>query len=267
MALRRRRNVRKLCTVDAAYSHKANIGGRLSMTPLPDRANRILGLLNSSEINDLLKQGRVVGLPAGKTLYVTGEQISRIYFINDGLVSIVGTDEEDATVGLTLAGDEAVIGCLAVLERRTMPFSAVMVTAGSAFQIPAEILLKRFFASTNVRRALLKSIDLLFTQVTLSAVCNSIHTVQQRLSRWLLVGFDLSNGLFRVKQRDLSVVLGVARPSISLAMADLQKIGVIGHRRGIVTLIDRDGLEDVTCSCYHTFAEEYGRFFDSPEKS
>ena len=234
----------------------------MSKTLLRHDANKILGLLTRSEAQDIMKMARLVDLPAGKTLYVTGERISRFYFVTTGLVSLIGTGEEEETIGLGLAGNEGVIGCLAVLERPLMPFTVVMMTKGSALQIPSETVLKLCLASESVRKALLKSINLLFGQVILSAVCNSAHSIEQRLSRWLLLGFDLCGSHdLRVTQQDLAVMLGVARPTISLAVANLAKSGLIGHRRGIIRLLDRNGLGRAACSCYRSLSEEYGRFF------
>src|SRR5690349_18562677 len=118
---------------------------------------------------------------------------------------------------------------------------------------------------TSANTSLLRYVHALYIQVSQSAACNGRHTVTERLARWLLMAHD------RAESRDLpltheflSIMLGVRRSGITVAAGALKTAGLIGHRQGHITIIDRRDLEQASCECYRVVQREYGRLLAYP---
>ena len=222
--------------------------------------NAVLQALDPERRRELCRYGRETKLPAGKILYLMNEEIRTMCFVNAGLVSFVGSVGNDCSVGVALGGSETVVGSIAVLDRDSMPFGAVVLSDSQAVQVPVERVLLCFRNDPDMHGAMLRQLSLLLTQVTLSAVCNARHTVEQRLSRWLLMGSDCSGGNdLRVTQHEWAIMLGVARSTVNLSVAKLKSQGAILHRRGILQVADRAVLLTFACDCYRSFRDEYAR--------
>jgi CRP-like cAMP-binding protein len=105
----------------------------------------------------------------------------------------------------------------------------------------------------------------LFSQIAQSSACNRLHTIEQRCARWLLQTHDrVDSDRFPLTQEFLAQMLGVQRSSVNGAAGALQDQGVIRYSRGIITILDRDGLENVACECYRVVADEFARLIPQP---
>jgi CRP-like cAMP-binding protein len=135
-------------------------------------------------------------------------------------------------------------------------------TAGDAYGITPDALLRTVAQAPALRDLLLRYTHVFHVQVAQTAACNAHHELGQRLARWLLAAHDRSGQPQLSLTQDLiAVMLGVRRSTVSIAAGMLQKAGVIRYQHGRITITDRAGLEDAACECYEAVADEYRRLF------
>src|SRR5258707_6147791 len=91
----------------------------------------------------------------------------------------------------------------------------------------------------------------LFGFVAQSTACNAVHSVEQRLARWLLMAQDrMGSDQFPLTQEFVAMMLGANRSTVTVVAGTLQKAGLITYRRGRVSILERDKLESASCECY-----------------
>ena len=151
-----------------------------------------------------------------------------------------------------MAGRESMAGLSALLDPETTSFNRVFVQmAGVAYRMTAPALLESVVTMPTLRRLLFRALDASMAQVAQTAVCNSRHSLPERLARWLLFAHDRVDGdELPLTQAFLSVMLGVRRSGVTIALGTLQMAGFVQRRRGRVVVCDRAGLEAAACDCY-----------------
>ena len=166
-----------------------------------------------------------------------------------------GASAESAGVG-----NEGVVGIPLFMGGDTTPSSAVVQTAGHAYRIERSLLKQEFDRGEVTQRLLLCCAQALMTQISQQAACNRHHSVEQQLSRWLLLTLDrLPLHELVMTQELVASILGVRRESITEAAGRLQQRGLIRYRRGHIAVLDRDGLEGRACECYAVVKTELRR--------
>jgi CRP-like cAMP-binding protein len=214
--------------------------------------NLLLAALPNSEYKRLLPQLEFVPLPLGQILYKSGDVIEYVYFPNTGVVSLVTNMNDGTTVEVGLIGRDGIVGIPVLLGDNIAFEQAVVQLAGDAVRMKSsalrELLKKRHsLLLTNLllyTRALMK-------QVIQTAACNRLHTVEERLSRWLLMCHDrMESDELPLTQEFISNMLGTRRASVGSAATGLQTEGLIRYSRGHISILKRDDLEDFACECY-----------------
>ena len=192
-----------------------------------------------------------------------GEPIVHVYFPIDSVVSldqVVKPDADDtaSAPGVAVIGSEGVAGMEAFFGAELALNRSTVRIAGSVVRISAVALQEEFIRAGAFHRVLLRSADALFAQVCGNAACERIHTIQQRLIRWLLLFDDRCDGPdLTLKQNTLAHLLAVRRVSISAAAVMLQLAQQISYQRGQIMILDRKALEERACNCYHTIKARY----------
>ena len=139
---------------------------------------------------------------------------------------------------------------------------------GSAWRMKTDRLRKEIGISPTIRQMLLRYVQALFAQVTQSAACNSRHALPQRLARWLLMANDCAEtNDVKLTQEFLSMMIGVRRPGVTIALRALSAAGKIAAGRGSILILDRKGLEATACECYRTVKREYRRLLDRSSRA
>jgi CRP-like cAMP-binding protein len=155
------------------------------------------------------------------------------------------------------------VGFPVLLGSSTMPSRAIVQVAGSALRMSAADLIEALRVAPNLHRLLMRHIMAVLNQIAQSTSCNRLHEVQERCARWLLHTHDRVNGdSFVLTHEFLSQMLGVHRPTVSVAAGMLQKAGLIRYSRGRIEIIDRKGLEAAACNCYRVIADQYVKLLD-----
>jgi CRP-like cAMP-binding protein len=163
-------------------------------------------------------------------------------------------------VEIATVGNEGMVGLPLVLGGESTPDTCFCQVAGRADRIPAGPFKEALRASSAMQRLLLRDTQALLNQVAQAAACNRMHPVEERCARWLLLTHDRAGtDTFALTHEFLGYMLGTRRASVSLAAAILQQAGLITYRRGVVTILDRPGLEAAACECYGIITAEFVR--------
>jgi CRP-like cAMP-binding protein len=213
--------------------------------------NRLLKALSSADFAELRDDLHPVALPKKQVIYEVGAPLDQIYFIEEGLASVLTMMEDGASSEVGMVGPEGLIGVSALLGGKVSAQHIVIQLPGTAHRIAAAACKAVFERNARVRHVLLRFVEDLLNLSSQTAACNRLHQVEQRTARWLLMSSDRTDSnILRLTQEFLAAMLGVRRSGISEAAAELQRSGLIRYRRGEITIVDRPGLEKTACECY-----------------
>jgi len=233
-----------------------------SAEPRDPVGNRILLGLPLEERERVLRTLQPVTFALGDVVYESGGQLENIYFPTNSVVSLLYTMEDGSTAEMGLAGNDGVVGVALFLGGDTTPNRAVVQIAGGAFKMKARILREEFARGGHLQHVLLRYTQALITQISQTAVCNRLHSVEKRLCRWLLLCHDrVASDELQMTQEFISNMLGGRRESVTVAAGHLQDAGLIHYSRGHIRILDRKGLEAASCECYAIVKEEFERLF------
>jgi CRP-like cAMP-binding protein len=187
-------------------------------------------------------------------LHKPGEAMDQVYFPGGGFASVVAVLKDGGMVEVATVGREGMLGMSAVLNGDPSP-AAVMVQAD--IDVCYTMSAKSFRQEMDRRGAfhdlLTRYGQALVGVIMQSTACNAVHTVEQRLSRWLLLAHDrVGKDDFPLTQEFVAMMLGTSRPTVTVVAGTLQKAGLITYHRGHVTVVDRENLEAASCECYQT---------------
>ena len=223
--------------------------------PVP---NYLLAALPSNDFERLLTKCEEVELFFSEVLYYSGEFISHIYFPIGSIISLVTSVDKDANLEMGLVGNEGMLGVTTILGIENAPFQALVQGTGLALRIPVHSFLLELKQSAALQQALNHYIYVLMRQLAQTAACNRFHVVEARLARWLLMMQDRANSdHLNITHVFLAYMLGVRRVGITQAANSLLNKNLISYKRGAITILDRVGLEAVSCSCYLADKEIY----------
>lgn len=222
--------------------------------------NRLLAALPEAELNRLLPNMELVSLTLGQVIYESGGHMTHVYFPTDSIISLLYLMENGATAEIGVTGYEGMVGIALFMGGDTTPNRAVVQSAGSAYKMKAKALQAEFFLGGVFQQLLLRYTQALITQISQTAVCNRLHSIEQQLCRWLLLSYDrLHSDKLVMTHNLIANMLGVRREGITLAAKQLQDRGLITYVRGTITLLNRPKLEATVCECYQVVKKEYDR--------
>jgi CRP-like cAMP-binding protein len=176
----------------------------------------------------------------------------QVYFPHSGAISFLVPLKDGHLVQTGVVGRGAAVGALHALGGKVSPNRVVVQVPGRAAVIQAELLAEIVKDDPALRQLILSQEQLFLSEVQQSAACNAVHTVQQRVCRWILRMNDLVGVNFAVTQELLAGMIGVRRTSVSAAAASLQAAGMIRYRRGHIQIVDIERLKQSSCECYQT---------------
>jgi CRP-like cAMP-binding protein len=228
--------------------------------PHHPKKNHLLAALPTTEYDRLLPHLELIEMPLGWAIYESGGQLSHVYFPTTCIVSLLYVTESGQSAELAVAGNDGLVGVSLFLGGETTPNRGVVQAAGTGYRLHGKIARNEFATRIAFRDLTLRYTQALITQMGQTAVCNRHHSVVQQLSRWLLLSLDRLPGSELVMTQELIAnMLGVRREGVTLAAGHLQDQGLIHYSRGHITMLDRAGLERLTCECYSVVKKEYER--------
>jgi len=213
--------------------------------------NRLLATLPKNEYKRLLPKLKTVDLILGEELYEPGEAIKYVYFPNDSIISLISELSETSWLEVGMVGNEGMAGLPVFMGVGSSSTRALVQGSGTAMRMTSAAVRTEAKRLGSLHRLLHRYSHSLLTQVAQSSICNRFHMVNARLARWLLMTNDrLGLEEFPLTQEFLSNMLGVRREGVSKAAGALQAAKLISYSRGVITLLNRRGLEAKSCDCY-----------------
>lgn len=222
--------------------------------------NHLFAALPAAEFGRVKSKLEPVSLKLGEVLYESGDKIDYAYFPTTSIISMLYIMENGATAEIGVVGNDGLIGNALFMGGETTTSRAVIQSAGEAYRMKAKDLKEEFALGGAFQQMMLRFTQALMTQISQTAVCNRLHSLEQQLCRWLLLSHDRLDTDKLVMTHDLiSNMLGVRREGITLAAQKLAKRKLIKNVRGSITVLDRLGLEAAVCECYLVVNDEYNR--------
>lgn len=220
--------------------------------------NHLIELLPRTDRARLLAICEPTQLVLSEILCEPGKPTRHVYFPTEGFISLVALGPGHPGLEVGMVGREGMVGAQLALGIVAAPLRALVQGSGAAWRIGTKAFRQEFARSTALQRSLTRYVYVLMSQLATSAACLRFHLIGPRLARWLLMTQDRAHAdTFHVTQEFLAYMLGVRRVGVTAAAGALQRKGLIEYRRGVLTVLDRGGLEAAACSCYATDRKTY----------
>ncbi len=234
------------------------------MTASGPSPNRLLQTLDAANF-DLLRPHLIrIELVRATVLGEAGAAMRRVYFPHDGAVSLTVGLSEGQTIGVAMLGRDSIVGGGAAIADGIAASDAVVLFSGT-FSV-LEIAAFRTIAAASVlfHSLVIRHEQALFAQAQQSLLCNTLHSVEARLARWLLRARDLSDSeILPLTQEALAQMMGVRRNAISLVAHALQRAGIIRYSRGQIAITDLRALEAAACDCHTALKAHHARLLEA----
>jgi CRP-like cAMP-binding protein len=228
--------------------------------PLSNLLNHFLASLSAQDRELIKPHLHPMELPRETILYRAEDTITRLYFPESGVVSLVVGFANGQFVEAGMFGRNSVIGVGAALDGAVALNQAIGQASGSGFFVEVSVIKRLVRESETLRSAFARHEQMASAQVQQVGACNALHELEERLSRWLLQTRDLlGSDTLPLTQDFLSQMLGVQRSSVTLVARSLQEAGLINYRRGRIHVVDVEGLQDSCCECYATINRHFHR--------
>jgi CRP-like cAMP-binding protein len=216
-------------------------------------ANILLAALPDDDYARLAPALRNTPLELKRFLHKPGEVIDQVYFPGGGFVSVVTVLKDGRMVEVATIGREGMLGMSAIFGDPAPAATMVQAETDVCYTMSAKAFHQEMDRRGAFYELLTRYGQALVGFIMQSTACNAVHSVEQRLSRWLLLAHDrIGRDEFPLTQEFAAMMLGTSRPTVTVVAGTLQKAGLITYRRGRVTIVDRESLEAASCECYQT---------------
>jgi CRP-like cAMP-binding protein len=220
--------------------------------------NQLLAALSEAAREELFSHLTKVSISLGEVLHRAEEEIKYVYFPESCVISMLATMDNGSTVEVGVIGNEGMLGLRVLLGVKKTPHSAVVQVGGTALCMSASLLEQNLQSvGSSLRPLLLPYTQALLSQLSQSVACVSQHSIRQRLARWLLQMSDRTDSAsLDLTQELISLMLGIRRASAGESLREMKRNRLIAMRRGGIRIVDRKGLEGVSCECYRIVKNE-----------
>lgn len=223
--------------------------------------NYILNALPDEDFERLLPDLEPIELKLGQVLYRPEEPIEYVYFPNNTMISVIAMTTKGQSAEIGIIGREGMCGMDVLMGSDSTLNEHIVQHPNGALRINTNAVRREFKRVGALHDLLLRFTRLMMIQIGQTALCNRLHTVDERLARWLLLCRDRSGtDELQLTQEFLSIMLGTNRATVTMSAIALQSAGFIKYARGHIVIKDREGLEDFTCECYQIVKKEYDQF-------
>jgi CRP-like cAMP-binding protein len=231
-----------------------------SSTTLNRTGNRLLDLLPRREYESLRPQLETVALVHDAEVCHQNSPLSHVFFPIDGVFATVILMENGERIEATAIGKEGMVGVSAALDLDFSPVTTALLVPGECLRLPVRCLSQAAKPGRELDRLLRRYAAYSLRNAKQSVACNALHSVEERMCRWLLMTQDrVGKDEFWLTHELLAAMLGVRRQSVSVVAGTLQKAGLIAYRHGVMRVLDREGLETASCECYGVTETLYDR--------
>jgi CRP-like cAMP-binding protein len=222
-------------------------------SPLNWPRNRLLLALPSSNLKRLIPDLEPITCQRGQVLLDADSRLEDVFFPDSGVVSVVAVYEDGSIIEMATIGREGCTGFQAILGAKEKDSSVrfLVQIAGSAAKMSRAAFTRAMGSMPSFSSLMHAYLHAFLEQVLVSGACNGAHNLKERLARWLLMMHDRSDGdMLGITQTLLAHMLGVQRPTITNAIREFERAGLIGNSRQQVAILNRNGLMKESCECY-----------------
>ncbi len=235
-------------------------------TPPFQSFNYLLASLPRSDRELVASACDSADLPFGEALCQPGEAMHHVYFPTDSYISLITPSGASESLEVGMVGSEGMFGVTLLLGVNKSGLLGLVQGSGQALRMTAKRFKQLADDSKPFHRTLNRYLYVLTAQLAQTAACGRFHLLDARMARWLLMTQDRAHkSTFRITHEFLAYMLGVRRAGITEAAGRLQAKGLIRYVRGELTVVDRAGLEAVSCACYGASKSTYEEYFGKPK--
>ncbi len=236
-------------------------------TNIENTPNRMLNFMSAGDRQLLAANLKPVDLPLRQTLEKANKPIEHVYFMEDGIASVVGDTKSFGQIEIGVIGKEGVTGLYFVLGNDQSPYETFIQVPGTALRIEAQKLQAAMDKSRTLQQLLLRYVQVFLIQTSQTALSNAASLLTQRLARWLLMCQDRLNPKpLPLTHQFLATMLGVQRSGVTIALGELENRDLIRNKRGMITILDRPTLIKLTNGSYGVAEAEYDRRFGAKQR-
>ena len=223
--------------------------------------NRILESLPAEEYEWIVPHLEEIRMKLGDVLSSPDEKIEYVHFPKRGIISVCAVMRDGSQVEVGLIGNEGMCGLPVLFGTDSVPLQSMVQIPDGAVRMKAEAFKLEIEHCPHLRQSLMHFAQAFYIQAAQSAACNRLHPLDGRLARWMLLCQDrMQSDLLPLTHEVMSIMLGVRRAGVSVAASELRKANLIDYQRGLIRIVDRSGLEAVTCECYGVVRKAFDRF-------
>jgi CRP-like cAMP-binding protein len=218
--------------------------------------------LPRAEYKALIGSAKDILVPAGEELYRQNDAsgVRHVYFPTIGMISLTVCMEDGKEVEVATIGAEGFVGLPVALGLEATPTRAIGQISGGGLRIPAPVFLRVMKPGSALETLVRRYAAYSLSYGSQTIACNLLHSVKRRLCRWLLLSHDrVARDDFALTHKFLSEMLGVRRQTVTVIARELQAAGLIKYRRGVLHVVNRQGLERASCECYGVIMMFYER--------
>jgi len=211
----------------------------------------VLRALPPSSLISMSRSFDRTDLKRGTVLHRAGQPAKQVYFLESGLVSLLRGMNDGRTVEVGYVAKFGVTASEVLFGSDAPLLDSVVQLPGWAVATDTESLRELIAECRETRTVFQDHLNRVADRLAQSAACNRLHSLHERCSRWLLIAHDAAeNDTFPLTHEFLAQMMGTLRPGVTLTLNEMQDAGLIDHRRGAVTIVNRLGLEAASCECY-----------------
>ncbi len=230
--------------------------------------NQLLGAFTTDARSRIMRHMTRVDLELGTTVCEAGASLTHAYFHEGAVLSLLTVLENGAEIECANIGREGAFGLFAAMYSRVSFNRCTIQLVGSMLKCPIQPLQEEFHKSSHMQDLFVSFSETLLSQVMQTVACNALHSVEKRLCRWLLMMHDRAEGeKLTYTHEFLARIMGANRTSITLAARSLKNQGFISYRRGLMQVMDREGLEVAACECYSIVKARFDAFLSPPSSA
>jgi CRP-like cAMP-binding protein len=219
--------------------------------------NKLLSALPRAQYDLLAPHLATVSLPLFAVLFEPGDDVDHVYFPHSGMLSLLVVMRDGKSIETATVGREGVVGTMAGLRSYKSFVRVVVQMPTRVSKIASQRFRTVVAASGPLRNLCIEYNEVLLSQARVTAACNALHSVEARFCRWLLQSSDRANSdTVALTQEFLAEMLGVRRTSVTAVGKTLHAHGVIDYSRGVIHILDRQRLEQMSCECYQTLLDQ-----------
>jgi CRP-like cAMP-binding protein len=236
-------------------------------TTVENTPNRLMTFMSPGDRQLLAPHLKHVELAVRQTLEKANQPIEHVYFMEDGIASVVGDSKTFGQIEIGIIGREGITGLHVILGNSQSPYETFIQVAGTALRIEARKLSAAMDQSRSLQQLLLRYVQVFMIQTSQTALSNAASLLTQRLARWLLMCEDrLNSRSLPLTHQFLSIMLGVQRSGVTIALGELENRELIRSKRGLITILDRPTLMKLTNGSYGVAEAEYNRRLEAKQR-